>query len=101
MIAGSYRSDRPIDITGIDKNRLICDCINGSIVNVIRELILYSIALDQPPGSKLYKEPRVKLFKKINKSVLFHITFYLEDNDHKPVDFHAETISSTCQLIKT
>ena len=29
-----------------------------------------------------------------------HITFYLEHDDHKPVDFHNETISFTCQLIK-
>ena len=36
----------------------------------------------------------------INKSVLSHITFYLEDDDHKPVEFNNETISFTCQLIK-
>ena len=28
------------------------------------------------------------------------ITFYLEDDDHKPIDFNGETISFTCQLIK-
>ena len=100
LIAGSYKSDRPINITGIDKIHLKCDCIQGSIVNGIREPILYSFALDQPPGHKIYKEPKVKLFKKINKSVLSHITFYFEDDDYKPVDFHNETISFTCQLIK-
>ena len=100
IIAGSYTSDRPINITGIDKVHLKCDCIQGSIVNGIREPILYSFALSSPPGHKIYKEPRVKLFKKINKSVLSHITFYLEDDDHKAVDFNNETISFTCQLIK-
>ena len=100
IIAGSYKSDRPIIITGIDKIHLKCDCIQGSIVNGIREPILYSFALSSPPGHKIYKEPRVKLFKKVNKSVLSHITFYFEDDDHKPVDFNNETISFTCQLIK-
>ena len=100
IIAGSYKSDKPINITGIDKIHLKCDCIQGSIVNGIREPILYSFALSSPPGYKIFKEPRVKLFKKINKSVLSHITFYFEDDDHKPVDFHNETISFTCQLIK-
>ena len=100
LIAGSYKSDRPINITGIDKIHLKCDCIQGSIVNGIREPILYSFALSSPPGHKIYKEPRIKLFKRINKSVLSHITFYFEDDDHKPVDFHNETISFTCQLIK-
>ena len=100
IIAGSYKSDKPINITGIDKIHLKCDCIQGSIVNGIREPILYSFALSSPPGQKIYKEPKVKLFKKINKSVLSHITFYFEDDDYKPVDFHNETISFTCQLIK-
>ena len=100
LIAGSYKSDKPINITAIDKIHLKCDCIQGSILNGIREPILYSFALSAPPGHKIYKEPRVKLFKKINKSVLSHITFYFEDDDHKPVDFNNETISFTCQLIK-
>ena len=100
IIAGSYKSDKPINITGIDKIHLKCDCIQGSIVNGIREPILYSFALSSPPGHKIYKEPRVKLFKKVNKPVLSHITFYFEDDDHKPVDFHNETTSFTCQLIK-
>ena len=100
LITGSYKSDRPINITGIDKVHLKCDCIQGSIINDIRESILYSFALSSPPGYKMYKEPRVKLFKKINKSVLSHITFYFEDDDHKPVNFIGETVSFTCQLIK-
>ena len=100
LIAGSYKSDKPINITGIDKIHLKCHCIQGSIVNGIREPILYSFDLSSPPGHKIYKEPRVKLFKKINKSVLSHITFYFEDDDHKPVDFNGETVSFTCHLIK-
>ena len=100
LIAGSYKSNRPINITGIDKIHLKCDCIQGSIVNGVREPILYSFALSAPPGHKIYKEARIKLFKKVNKSVLSHITFYFEDDDHKSVDFNGETISFTCQLIK-
>ena len=100
MIAGSYKGDKPINITGIDKVHLKCDCIDGSIVNGIREPILYLFALSSPPGHKLYKEPRVKLFKKINISVLSHIRFYFEDDDNKEVDFNGETISFICQLIK-
>ena len=100
-LPGSYKSDKPINITGIDKIHLKCDCIQGSIVNGIREPISYSFALSSPLGHKIYKELRIKLFKeKVNQSVLSHITFYFEDDDNKPVDFHAETISFTCQLIK-
>ena len=100
ILPGSYKSDRPNNITGIHKIYLKCDCIQGSIVNGIRESILNSFVLSSPPNHKIYKEPRIKLFKTINKSVLSHITFYIEDDDHKPVDFNNETISFTCQLIK-
>ena len=64
LIAGSYKSDKPINITGIDKIHLKSDCIQGSIVNGKRESILFSFALSSPPGHKIYKEPRVKLFQK-------------------------------------
>ena len=100
LIAGLYESDRTINITGIDKSHLKSNCINGSVVNGVRDSTLHSFALSAPPGQKIYKEPRVKLFKKINKSVLSHISFYFEDDDHKSVDFNGETISFTCQLVK-
>ena len=97
---GSYKSDKPINITGIDKIHPKCNCIDGSIVNGVREPILYSFALSSPPGHKIYKEPRIKLFKQKNKSLLSHITFYFQDDDQKPVDFHNETVCFTYQLIK-
>ena len=100
LVAGLYKSDKPINITGIDKIHLKCDCILGSIINGIREPILYSFALSSPPGHKIYNEPRIKLFRKVNKSVLSHITFYFEDDDYEAVDFNGETISFTCQLIE-
>ena len=68
-------------------------------MNGVGEPILFSFALSSSPGQKLYKEPRIKLFKKVNKSILSHIV-YFEDDDHKPVDFNGETISFPCQLVK-
>ena len=37
LIPGSYKSDKAINISGVDKNHLKCDCNNVSIVNGIRE----------------------------------------------------------------
>ena len=62
LIEGSYKSEKPVSTTGIDKVHLKCECIQGSIVNVVREPILHSFALDQPPGHKIHNEPRIKLF---------------------------------------
>ena len=100
LIPGSYKSKKPNNITGVDKVHLKCDCTNGNFVNGIREPFLYSFALSSSPGHKMFEEPRIKLFKKINNFVLSRITFYLKDDDHKSVDFNGEMISFTCQLVK-
>ena len=39
LIAGFYKNDKPINITGIDIIHLKCDCIGGSIMNGTREPI--------------------------------------------------------------
>ena len=62
LLPGSYKSDRPINITGIDEVHLKCDCIQGSIVNGTRKSILYSFALSSPPGRTKYKSPKTLLF---------------------------------------
>ena len=100
LIAGSYKSDKHINNTRIDKVHLKSDCINESIVNDTREPILYSFTLSSPTAHKLYQKPKVKFFKKISKSVISHITFYSEDDDHKAFDFNGETIPINCQKIE-
>ena len=56
LIPGSYKTDKPVNNTGVDKIHLKCDCVNGCIVNGTRELKLYSFALDQPPGYKIFRK---------------------------------------------
>ena len=63
---------------------------SGCIVNGVRDLNFYSFSLNSPNGHKTIKEPKIKLFKKINKSVLSHTSFYLEEDEQKPVDFNRE-----------
>ena len=66
LIPRSYKSDKTINVTGVDKVHLKCDCIDGNMLNGIRETILYSFGLTSPPAHKIYNQPKVKLFKKIN-----------------------------------
>ena len=87
-------------ITTTDKVHLKCDCVDGSIVNGIREQILFSFNLSAPPGYKIMKEPNIILYKKINKTRLDSIQFFLEDFNHNPVDFIGETLTFTIQIIK-
>ena len=61
--AGTHRSEKPVMITTTDKVHLKCDCVDGSIVNGIREQILFSFNLSAPPGYKIIKEPNIILYK--------------------------------------
>ena len=95
-----YTSQKIVNLGSTNKIQLKCDAIYGSVVDGVRQSILYSFVLDKLPGYKVFSEPETIHYKKINKSVLNTITFYLEDNDHKEVDFSGETLTFTLQMIK-
>ena len=97
---GTHTSEKPVMITTTDKVHLKCDCVDGSIVNGIREQILFSFNLSAPPGNKIIKEPTTFLYKSINKTRLDTIQFFLEDSNHDSVDFNGETLTFTTQIIK-
>ena len=77
-----------------------CDCINGSVLNEVRQPILCCFILDKPPGLRIFCEPETIHFKKIIKYVLNTINVYLEDDNHKGVNFNGENLTFTLQLIK-
>ena len=54
--SGTHTSEKPVMITTTDKVHLKCDCVDGSIVNGIREKILCSFNLSAPPGYKIIKK---------------------------------------------
>ena len=55
LIPGTYRGDKPINLTGIDKIRLKADCIQGSIVNGIANKIYTLLLLIKNRGEKNIK----------------------------------------------
>ena len=68
------QSWKPINITGVEKNYLKCDCINASLETVAENQFLYSFRLDKLPGHKIYKEQRIKLFKR--EANLLFLTYH-------------------------
>ena len=101
LIPGVYPSDKIIlNLNTINKIHLKCDCIDGRIQDGIGQPILFSFVLDKPSGYKVFCEPETIHYKKINKSVLNTITFYLEDDNNNEFDFNQETLTFTLQLIK-
>ena len=95
-----YTNDKVLNLSTIDKIHLKCDIINGSVVNGLRELIQLSFDLDRPSGYKVFHQPETVSFKKFNKSVRSALTFSLEDDKHKELNFNGETLTFTLQRIK-
>ena len=95
-----YFSQKIVNLGSTNKIHLKCDIINGSVVNGLREPIVYSFVLDKKPGYKVFSEPETKHYKKINKSFLNTITFYLEDDNNTEVNFNGKTLTFTLQMIK-
>ena len=98
---GVYTTDKNIlNLNTKDKIHLKCDCIDGSIQDGLRQPILFSFVLDKPSGDKVFCVPETIHYKKLNKSVLNTITFYLEDDNNEVVNFNEETLTFTLQMIK-
>ena len=76
-----------------------CDVIDGSIVDVIRRPMLFSF-FKETEQLKSFCEPETTHYRKINKSVLNTITFYLEDDNNEEINFIQESLTFTLQIIK-
>ena len=72
-----------------------CDVIDGSVVNGVKQPKLFSFKLDQPSGLKVFSEPETKHYRRLNKSVLNTLIFYLENDNNREVNFNGETLTFT------
>ena len=99
-IPGVYTMDKILNLSTTKKIHLKRDIVGGSVVNGLRQPQLYSFVSDKLPGYKVFCEPETIHYKKINRSVLKTITFYLEDDNNKEVIFNRETSTFTLQMIK-
>ena len=95
-----YISQKILNLPSTNKIYLKCDIIDGSVVDGVGQPILYSFVLDKKPGCKVFCEPETIHHKRINRSVLNIMTFYLENNNNTEVNFNGETLTFTLQMIK-
>ena len=96
---GVYTSEKIINLSTIDSIHLKCDCIDGSVVNDLRQSILYSLVFDKQSGYKVFLEPGTLHFKK-TKRVLYTIILYLDDDDHKEFNNNGGTLTFNLNFFK-
>ena len=59
-----YTRQKILNLGGTNKIHLKCDCIDGSVVDGVRQPILFSFVLDKPAGYKVFCEPKTIHYKK-------------------------------------
>ena len=97
---GVYTSNKILNLGVKDEVHLKCDVIDASVVNGFTHPILFTFVLNKAAGCKVFCEPETKQYKKINKSVLTTITFYLENSNNEEVDFNGKTMTFTLQMVR-
>ena len=71
-----YLSQKIVNLSSTNKIHLKCDVIDGSVVDGVRQPILYSFVLDKSSGYKVFCEPETIHYKKINESILITLVFF-------------------------
>ena len=71
-----YYSEKNRHLSITNKIHLKCDVIDVSVLNSVRQPLLYSFVLDKPAGYKLFCELETTNYKKLNKSVLNTINLF-------------------------
>ena len=67
-----YTSDKILNLSTTNKIHLKCDVIDGSVVNGLRQPILYNFVLDKLPGYELFYEPGTIHYKNIDESFEYY-----------------------------
>ena len=75
-IYDEYFSEKIRKVSTIRKIHLKCDCIDGSVLNGVRQPIPYSVVSDKFPGYKVISEPEIK-HSKGNKQICFEYYNFL------------------------
>ena len=97
---GDYTGDKNLILITKEKIHFKCEVIDGSIVDGLRQPVLYSFILDKPAGYKCFRQPETIHYKKVNKFVLNTKIFYLEVFDCKEVNFKQKKLTFTLRLIR-
>ena len=95
-----YNIEKLLKFGTNDKIHLKSDAINGSVVNGLRQPILFSFILKKRSGYKVIHQRKTVHYRKLSESALNTTRFYIGDDNNKEVDFNGETLTFTLQIIE-
>ena len=101
ILTNSYNhSKNKVNITSINRINICCDCVVGYMKNGAPSNILASIAINEIPHAKIWREPPHPLYVHIYKEKLDFIEFWLEDDHGNIIDNNGEIVSMILHIKK-
>ena len=96
--AGTYTSQKIVDIMGFNNINIHCNIISGAKVNGKDTDILYTFKLTEPPGYLINIIPTNILYQNVTKDRIEYIEFHIKDEHGRPIDFNGDVLSFTLHL---
>ena len=96
--AGTYTSQKIVDIMGFNTINIHCNIISGAKDNGKDTDILYTFNLTEPTGYLINIIPTNILYQNVTKDRIEYIEFHFKDEHGRPIDFNGNVLSSTLHL---
>ena len=97
--AGTYTSQKVVDIMGFNTIIIHCSIISGAKDNGKDTEILYTFNLTEPPGYMIINIPTNVLYQNVNKYRTEYIEFHIKDEHGRPIEFNGDVLSFTLHLV--
>ena len=75
-----------------------CDVITGSIVDGVRQPVIFHCSPNVAPGSKIVSEPVNPIYLPVSIDVISELNIWMTDQDNKLLDLQEEKIVITLHM---
>ena len=96
--AGTYTSQKIVDIKGFNTINIHCNIISGAKDNGKDTDILYTFNLTEPPSYMIINVPTNALYQNVTKDIIEYIEFLIKDEHGRPIDFKGDVLSFSLHL---
>ena len=97
--AGTYTSQKIVDIMGFNTINFHCNIISGAKDNGNDTDILYTFNLTEPPGYLINIIPTNILYQNVTKDRIKYMEFHIKDEHGRPIYFNVDVLSFTLHLV--
>ena len=96
--AGTYTSQKIVDIMVFNNINIHCNIISGAKYYGKDTDILYTFNLTEPPGYLISIIPTNILYQNVTKDRIEYTEFHIKDEHGRPIDFNGDVLSFTLHL---